>query len=46
MFCENNATLLVLRFLFYGSWKSTDKTNWQCHVIIVIAIGGHKSVNR
>ena len=37
MFCEKNAMLLVLHFLFYGSWKSTDKTNRQCHVVIVIA---------
>ena len=29
--------LLVLRFSFYGSWKSTDKTNRQCHVVTVIA---------
>ena len=29
--------LLVLRFSFYGSWKSIDKTNRQCHVVTVTA---------
>ena len=29
---------IVTTFLFYGSWKSTDNTNWQCHVIILIVV--------
>ena len=29
--------LLGLRLLFHGSWKSTGKTNRQCHVVTVIA---------
>ena len=45
-FCENDAMLLVLRFLFYGLWKSTDKTNGQCHIVILIALGGQVNAKR